>query len=166
MHPLFTEQYDYDYALLRLEKKIDFGAANAPTPICLPPPNSFHTTFEGTTPWVVGWGMPDESAGATTRVLQKLAVPVIPIAKCSSWLPGLVTPRMICAGYEEGKKGTDLIMHELCNYGFVTFFSISDACTGDSGGPLILKQPNKQWWQIGIVSWYFIIYSSHFPSSN
>ncbi|XP_021957380.1 serine protease 27 [Folsomia candida] len=132
MHPLFTEQYDYDFALLRLEKKIDLTASDSPTPICLPPPNLPDATFEDTNPWVVGWGMPDENAGGTTRVLQKLSVPILPLKRCQKWLPGLVTQRMICAGFEEGKK---------------------DACTGDSGGPLILKQSNKQWWQIGIVSW-------------
>jgi len=131
-HPLFTEKYDYDFALLRLERKIDLASADSPTPICLPPPNIRTETWEGTSPWVVGWGMPDENAGGTTRVLQKLSVPIIPNGKCSKWMPGLVTERMVCAGYEEGKK---------------------DACTGDSGGPLILKQANKQWWQIGIVSW-------------
>lgn len=131
-HPLFNEQYDFDFALLRLEKKIDLGAADAPTPICLPPPNKFAETFEDTKPWVVGWGMPAENAGSTTRVLQKLEIPIIPLKTCQGWLGKVVTQRMICAGYEEGKK---------------------DACTGDSGGPLILKQENKQWWQIGIVSW-------------
>jgi hypothetical protein len=100
-----TLRYDYDYALLRLEKKIDLSAADAPTPICLPAASKVNETYEGTKPWVVGWGMPDENAGATTRVLQKLAVPIIPMKKCQGWLPGLVTPRMICAGYEDGKKG-------------------------------------------------------------
>ncbi|OXA50915.1 Plasma kallikrein [Folsomia candida] len=104
MHPLFTEQYDYDFALLRLEKKIDLTASDSPTPICLPPPNLPDATFEDTNPWVVGWGMPDENAGGTTRVLQKLSVPILPLKRCQKWLPGLVTQRMICAGFEEGKK--------------------------------------------------------------
>ncbi len=47
--------------------------------MCLPPANIRENAFEGTMPWVVGWGMPDENAGGTTRVLQKLAVPIIPL---------------------------------------------------------------------------------------
>ena len=39
---------------------------------------------------------------------------------------------MICAGYETLSKG---------------------ACYGDSGGPLMVQQPDASWTQIGIVSW-------------
>ncbi|CAG7722478.1 unnamed protein product [Allacma fusca] len=131
-HPLFTPGYDYDAALLKLDRKIDLTAADAPTPICLPNPATYKETYVGKSPTVVGWGLADEVAGATTRLLQKLDVPVIDLDKCRAMMPHELTDRMICAGFEEGKK---------------------DACTGDSGGPLALKQPNKQWVQVGIVSW-------------
>jgi hypothetical protein len=90
-------RYDYDVSLLKLDKKIDLSDPDAPTPICLPQ-LGYKNNYEGTVPWVVGWGMPDENAGATTRSLQKLATPVIPIGKCQQWSPYDLTQRMICAG--------------------------------------------------------------------
>jgi len=131
-HPLFTAGYDYDVALLKLDRKIDLLSDTAPTPICLPPHSWYDHVYEGIKPWVVGWGLPHEIAGATTRLLQKLEVPVIRLQTCKDMMPHELTDRMLCAGYEEGNK---------------------DACTGDSGGPLSYKKTNKQWEQIGIVSW-------------
>jgi V8-like Glu-specific endopeptidase len=131
-HPLFTPGYDYDIALLKLDRKIDLKSADAPTPICLPPAASYKETYVGLSPTVVGWGLADEVAGATTRLLQKLDVPVIDLDRCRKIMPHELTDRMLCAGFEDGKK---------------------DACTGDSGGPLSIKQANKQWVQVGIVSW-------------
>jgi len=130
-HPLFTTKYDYDVSLLKLDRKIELTDPNAPTPICLPPIN-YNETFEDELATVSGWGLSHQDAGGTTRLLQKLTVPVIPLKKCQKWMPYNLTPRMLCAGYEKGGK---------------------DACSGDSGGPLGLKMPNKQWQQIGIVSW-------------
>lgn len=82
---------------------------------------------------VAGWGKSDEKAGGSTRVLQKLDVPYIDWSKCEKKIPAdILTRRMLCAGHEGGGK---------------------DACTGDSGGPLIHKMPTKQFWQVGVVSW-------------
>jgi hypothetical protein len=135
-HPLFNDQYDYDYALLRLDRKIDLSAGDSPTPICLPDADMFDkllADWVGKNLTVTGWGLADELAGGTTRALQKLDVPLMPYSKCTDSNQEMVTKRMICAGYEDGKK---------------------DACTGDSGGPLIKKsEDSKQWTQVGIVSW-------------
>jgi hypothetical protein len=102
---LSPSRYDYDVALLRLEKKVDLSAADAPTPICLPGPGQYDQTFESEIPTVIGWGMARDNAGGTTRLLQKLKVPVIPLKKCQSWVSSVLTQRMLCAGYEEGEKG-------------------------------------------------------------
>ncbi|CAG7728701.1 unnamed protein product [Allacma fusca] len=132
-HPLFNAKYDYDVALLRLSHKIDFSVANAPIPICLPEPGLYQETFQGTVPTVAGWGLPHQDAGGSTRILQKLEVPIIDAQKCQELMPTTLTQRMMCAGFETGGK---------------------DACMGDSGGPLSLKDPKtKQWTQIGVVSW-------------
>ncbi|CAL8129049.1 unnamed protein product [Orchesella dallaii] len=132
MHPLFTKLYDYDFALLRLKKKIKLDESDSPTPICLPPANTFESfDLKGKILTVSGWGLADEHAKASTRLLQKLDVPYIPSKKCLKFYKKLITPRMMCSGFEGGEK---------------------DACTGDSGGPLIVQAKAKQWWQMGIVS--------------
>jgi len=51
----FHFRYDYDACLLKLDKKVDLGALDAPTPICLPAPAQYDVTFEGKTPTVAGW---------------------------------------------------------------------------------------------------------------
>lgn len=82
---------------------------------------------------VVGWGKSHEDAGASTRMLQKLDLPMMSWDQCVEKVPAdVLTRRMICAGFEKGGK---------------------DACTGDSGGALIYQQTKKQYWQFGVVSW-------------
>lgn len=49
--------------------------------------------------------MAADNAGGTTRVLQKLKVPVINLKVCQSWMSSVLTQRMLCAGYENGEKG-------------------------------------------------------------
>ncbi|OXA51718.1 Transmembrane protease serine 6, partial [Folsomia candida] len=100
MHPLFTEEYDFDVALLRLAHPVDLASIEA-TPICLPKVGD-RRTFDGTIPKVVGWGLPEETAGATTRLLQKLDVPVLPIDDCAAMMESELSDRMLCAGYPDG----------------------------------------------------------------
>ncbi|ODM91555.1 Transmembrane protease serine 9 [Orchesella cincta] len=116
-HPLFTPKYDYDFALLKLDRKIDLGDADSPTPVCLPPADTYDTfSLDEKNLTVAGWGLAHEKAKASTRLLQKLVVPFMTRKVCGGFLAKHLTNRMICSGFEEG---------------------IKDACTGDSGGPLI-----------------------------
>lgn len=65
--------------------------------------------------------------------VDRLRAAVVPIANqdyCNKQYKGKITPRMICAGYEEGGK---------------------DSCQGDSGGPLICSN-NQNVQLIGVVS--------------
>lgn len=118
-HPLFNEYYDYDYALLRLTKKIDLAAADAPTPICLPPADiwdSHMAGWSGVNFTVAGWGKSDEKAGGSTRILQKLDVPYIDWKKCEKKIPAdILTRRMLCAGHEGGGKDacTGTFLHKI-----------------------------------------------------
>ncbi|CAL8129048.1 unnamed protein product [Orchesella dallaii] len=131
-HPLFTEAYNFDYALIKLKKKVNLADSDL-TPVCLPPATTYDSfNLEKKISTVAGWGLADEKAKGSTRVLQKLDVPYIKWPLCKKFFPKYLTDRMICAGFTEGVK---------------------DACSGDSGGPLVHQLPNKQFWQVGIVSW-------------
>ncbi|UYV78005.1 CLIPD7 [Cordylochernes scorpioides] len=72
---------------------------------------------------------------ATAPYLQKATVPIVSNEKCETWhhTRGIrvnVHPDMLCAGYEGGE---------------------TDACVGDSGGPLIVKHRGR-WTVAGLIS--------------
>uniref|UniRef100_UPI0037E9951C transmembrane protease serine 4a n=1 Tax=Semicossyphus pulcher TaxID=241346 RepID=UPI0037E9951C len=119
---------DYDIAMMRLSSPISLGVARRP--VCLPP-KAFGLTA-GAIMTVTGWGYLEEN-GNVSPSLQKAAIPLIDRAKCASppVYGGMITQRMICAGFLEGKI---------------------DACQGDSGGPLVYFT-SAQWHLVGVVSW-------------
>ncbi|XP_064609087.1 trypsin-3-like isoform X2 [Liolophura sinensis] len=80
---------------------------------------------------VTGWGTMSSGAGSLPDRLREVDVPVISYSQCSSWVSGVSSTTMICAGYEEGGK---------------------DSCQGDSGGPLVVLSGGK-WYLLGVVSW-------------
>jgi transmembrane serine protease 9 len=131
-HPLFNNKFDFDVSLLQLETPIDFRMPDAPVPICLPPVNATDEMYHDDRALVSGWGKGLENAGSNNRLLQKLDVPILNLKVCNETMPYDLTSRMICAGFFDGGK---------------------DACTGDSGGPLIYRKPQGFIEQIGIVSW-------------
>jgi hypothetical protein len=100
MHPLFNAGYDYDACLLRISHPLDLASIEA-TPICLPKVGDARD-FVPEMVTVSGWGMPDELAGSTTRLLQKLDVPVIDLDECVDMMKFPLTERMLCAGFQEG----------------------------------------------------------------
>lgn len=72
----------------------------------------------------------------TPETLRKAIVPIVNQPYCRKLLEGnLLTPRMICAGYDNYAKG---VFH------------------GDSGGPLSIRVKNKSV-LIGVVSWALYI---------
>jgi secreted trypsin-like serine protease len=81
---------------------------------------------------VMGWGRTDaKRRDSYSDILRQTNIPIVSNEICNQSYDNDVQDTMLCAGYKEG--GTD-------------------ACVGDSGGPLIMiSETGPQ--QIGIVSW-------------
>ena len=65
-------------------------------------------------------------------VIQEAVVPILGRSKCKQAYGDFISSRMQCAGYIEGG---------------------SDACKGDSGGPLSCQRPDGSWAVYGVTSW-------------
>ena len=92
---------------------------------------------------VTGWGRTSSGrrGGSRPRAqerdipdrLQAVDQPIIDNRTCAgAWGSAAITEEMVCAGYEQGTKGS---------------------CHGDSGGPLVVPGGATSWTQLGIVSW-------------
>ena len=127
MHPNYnSNSLNNDVALLRLST-----AVSGVTPIGLVSDEmTVDDPDQATT--ISGWGTLS-SGGPSPDKLQKVEVPIVSNATCSSSYPGQITAQMICAGLAEGGK---------------------DSCQGDSGGPMMVRDAaGTGWLQAGIVSW-------------
>ncbi|XP_057207372.1 transmembrane protease serine 5 isoform X1 [Triplophysa rosa] len=121
--------HDNDIALVKLKTSLNFS--DTIRPVCLPQYD--HDFPGGTQCWISGWGYTQPDDVHIPEVLKEAPIPLISTKKCNSscMYNGEITPRMLCAGYTEGKV---------------------DACQGDSGGPLVCQDENV-WRLVGVVSW-------------
>jgi secreted trypsin-like serine protease len=123
-----TNTLDYDIALFKLKKPVQFGKYVQPA--CLPsaelPP--------GTECYITGWGK-IQHPGNMHDVLQQAKMPIVANDVCEAKnqhiIPLPITSRMLCAG----SGGTSRI----------------SGCHGDSGGPFVCKV-NGKWELHGDVS--------------
>jgi secreted trypsin-like serine protease len=130
MHP----DYDYhfrnpsgDIALLKLDRPAD-----SHTIVKIASRYDDQVLRVGAPALVLGWGATEEgNSQSYSDILLKTTVPVISDENCKLAYGEDIKGGMICAGYLSGE---------------------SDACEGDSGGPLAVKI-GDEWQQIGIVSW-------------
>nr|XP_018912780.1 PREDICTED: venom protease-like isoform X1 [Bemisia tabaci] len=134
-HPLFKPESiseGYDIAVLTLKRKVQFS--ELVRPVCLPHKNIFFTNkdFEGYQPFVAGWGKLDEE-GDTAKILMQVQLPLLSTEDCLGLLEensnAIMHPDSVCA-LAEGK----------------------DACSGDSGGPLMLPIEDR-YYLYGVVSY-------------
>jgi secreted trypsin-like serine protease len=128
-HPdYFSEKGDNDIALLELSR----ASEQMPLASLIGSDNQETLAGPGTMATVTGWGSTDANGEDSTRWLMQVEVPIVSQAACQRAFPGEIDYTMICAGFREGGK---------------------DACSGDSGGPLLVLDGQGGYAQAGVVSW-------------
>ncbi|XP_070266847.1 complement C1s subcomponent [Myotis yumanensis] len=147
IHPGWTYQddpetrknFDNDIALIRLKDPVKMGPTVSL--ICLPGNSSEYNPSEGAWGLISGWGR-TENKNIVLK-LRGARLPIAPLQKCKevkAKKPGVdvktyvFTDNMICAGDQKGV----------------------DSCEGDSGGALVLPDPDKsnpKFYVAGLVSW-------------
>lgn len=127
-HPQYNERTtDYDYALIELRSNSRYQPVALNTAEIQIPTNGPEIMAT-----VAGWGATKETAVTLPARLQKVEVPLISYSVCNKSYKGMLTNRMLCAGYPRGGK---------------------DSCQGDSGGPMVAQADDKTTYLVGVVSW-------------
>jgi secreted trypsin-like serine protease len=132
IHPKYDNNVDYDIAVITLRTPAD----EVPFFATLITQADESTLAKPTTlAYAIGWGSTVPTGGGYPQALQQVGVRIVARGDCNdaNSYDGLITARMICAGFAQGGK---------------------DACDGDSGGPLVVRDAQGRWrLQAGIVSW-------------
>ncbi|XP_037772419.1 coagulation factor XII-like [Penaeus monodon] len=128
VHEGFTEDYfNKDIALLRLEEALDLTSPPEVRPVCLPSDTT--KVHEGQIGKAIGWGDTSNGKDKYRSVVREVDIPIVECGRKK--IAGvLIAPLMLCAGLKSGGK---------------------DACYGDSGGPLMVKEGGR-YTLVGIVS--------------
>jgi secreted trypsin-like serine protease len=124
-HPLWDPYaIDDDWALVRL------AHPSAATPVALAVAGS--TVPAGTNATLVGWGKTSDASGLPDE-LQRAVLPVRDTATCVAAYGLFDAATQLCAGVV-GPTGPD-------------------GCSGDSGGPLLVRTSGGGWQEVGVVSY-------------
>ncbi|XP_058802251.1 transmembrane protease serine 7-like [Phymastichus coffea] len=131
-HPKYNAHtVDNDIALLRLP--IILTPADSRGIACLPAPWQELPSDQLCT--IIGWGKANASHEFGTDVLHETKIPIVSDTMCRNvYVDYKITGNMFCAGYRSGRM---------------------DSCAGDSGGPLLCRDPEKTehpWTIFGITS--------------
>ncbi|MFN3330895.1 MAG: trypsin-like serine protease [Caldilinea sp.] len=122
-------QLNNDLALIRLSTPVTY------TPISLYQAISGTSELDFLRATVIGWGAKNSTGWSFEfpDALREVSLPLVDNVRCGRNVYfTTITDAMLCAGYETLTMG---------------------ACYGDSGGPLMVQQPDASWQQIGVVSW-------------
>lgn len=126
--------FDFDYSLIFLD---NYDSSNLKMSIVQMPSSTSDIVADNTNLFVSGWG-DTYNIFQNPRYLRAVYVPKFSDETCNdtTHYDGRISDRMICAGYEGGRK---------------------DSCQGDSGGPLVKQQATSDGLpiQYGVVSWGF-----------
>lgn len=134
-HPKFDYRLVVnDIALLKLSKPVRIS--NSTGYACIPKRGKKYKVKPGTLCTTLGWGKTNITAPQNNKALHEVQVPIVKKKKCKKAFSFKVTNSQLCAGYSKGRK---------------------DACTGDSGGPLLCLSSrglkNRKWYVNGVTSY-------------
>lgn len=125
-----------------MSEKVEFGLGIQP--IRLPRLADAHTTFEDYRTKTFGWGKPYSGFNGHIPVdhLSSLEASVISNTVCKLAFPAFVDDKNICTNVERGTP-----------------------CDGDEGGPLVIKEADGEFVQLGIFSFQLqILCDSGWPA--
>ncbi|XP_022235488.1 proclotting enzyme-like [Limulus polyphemus] len=129
-HPQFLRNGFYnDIGLIKLEEQVQYDTFV--DPVCLPDSEEFRpVALIGQIGTVLGWGT-TSYGGRNSGSLHQVSMPIWDNDDCNRRYFQQITSGFLCAGFIEGGK---------------------DACQGDSGGPLMVRNRNRRWTLVGVVS--------------
>jgi secreted trypsin-like serine protease len=130
-HPQYSpNSLDWDVALFKL------ATPSGAVTIALIDPNKPDSAAPDTLATVIGWGVTQAHAEEASDVLRQVSLPLVSYRSCTyayGIFANVITPRMLCGGFAQGDKS---------------------ACYGDSGGPVMTFDTQRnRWIQVGVVSW-------------
>ncbi|XP_014234130.1 coagulation factor VII [Trichogramma pretiosum] len=131
-HPKYNAHtVDNDIALLRLP--VSLTPSETRGVACLPAP--WQELPDDQLCTIIGWGKTNATHTFGTDVLHEARIPIVPDDMCRDvYVDYKITNNMFCAGYRRGRM---------------------DSCAGDSGGPLLCRNPARAdhpWTIFGITS--------------